>query len=101
MWTPQQLLDIAFYHAPLFAPGATFNYSDTNFFLAAYVVETVTGHSFDRELRTRILTPAAPAGTDLPTTAEIWGSHAHGYFGRRPARSTSPTCTRGPGRPAD
>ena len=62
VWTPQQLLDIAFEHAPLFAPGATFNYSDTNFFLAAYVVEEVTGHSFDRELRSRILQPAAPAG---------------------------------------
>jgi D-alanyl-D-alanine carboxypeptidase len=81
VWTPQQLLDIAFSHEPLFAPGATFNYSDTNFFLAAYVVEKVTGHSFDRELHKRILTPLHLRATDLPTTTEIWGSHAHGYFG--------------------
>jgi D-alanyl-D-alanine carboxypeptidase len=87
VWTPQQLLDIAFEHAPLFEPGARFNYSDTNFFLAAYIVEAVTGHSFDFELRTRILRPLRLRGTDLPTTADIWGPHAHGYivFGDPPA----------------
>ncbi len=80
VWTPQQLLDIAFEHEPLFEPGAAFHYSDTNFFLAAYVVEAVTGHSFDRELRTRILRPLHLRHTDLPVTTEIWGPHAHGYF---------------------
>ena len=80
VWTPQQLLDIAFEHEPLFAPGAAFNYSDTNFFLAAYVVEAVTGRTFDHALRTRILRPLRLRHTDLPVTAEFWGSHAHGYF---------------------
>jgi D-alanyl-D-alanine carboxypeptidase len=80
VWTPQQLLDIAFEHEPLFPPGTRFNYSDTNFFLAAYVVEAVTGHSFDRELRNRILRPLRLGHTDLPVTSEFWGSHAHGYF---------------------
>lgn len=80
VWTPAQLLDIAFEHAPLFPPGTRFNYSDTNFFLAAYVVEAVTGHSFDHELRARILRPLGLRGTELPTTPEISGRHAHGYF---------------------
>lgn len=80
VWTPRQLLDIAFEHEPLFAPGTAFNYSDTNFFLAAYVVEAVTGHTFDHELRTRILRPLRLRHTDLPVTTGIWGSHAHGYF---------------------
>ena len=87
VWTPQQLLDIAFDHEPLFKPGTRFNYSDTNFFLAAYIVEAVTGHSFDSQLRSRILRPLRLHGTDLPTTADIWGRHAHGYivFGNPPA----------------
>jgi D-alanyl-D-alanine carboxypeptidase len=80
VWTPEQLLAIAFEHPPLFAPGARFHYSDTNFFLAAYIVEAVTRHSFDHELQARILRPLGLRGTDLPTTAEIWGTHAHGYF---------------------
>jgi D-alanyl-D-alanine carboxypeptidase len=80
VWTPQQLLDIAFEHEPLFPPGERFNYSDTNFFLAAYIVQAVTGHSFDHELRARILRPLGLRGTDLPTTPEIRGRHAHGYL---------------------
>ncbi|MBG0564576.1 serine hydrolase domain-containing protein [Actinoplanes aureus] len=80
VWTPQQLLDIAFEHPPLYRPGTGFNYSDTNFFLAAYIVEAVTGRSFDHELRARILRPLRLTGTDLPRTADIWGPHLHGYF---------------------
>jgi D-alanyl-D-alanine carboxypeptidase len=80
VWTPQQLLDIAFEHEPLFPPGTAFNYSDTNYFLAAYVVQAVTGRTFDHELRSRILRPLGLRHTDLPTTTAIWGSHAHGYF---------------------
>jgi D-alanyl-D-alanine carboxypeptidase len=87
VWTPQQLLDIAFEHEPLFPPGTRFNYSDTGYFLAAYVVEAVTGNSFGSELRRRVLRPLGLRGTDLPTTADIWGRHVHGYiaFGDPPA----------------
>jgi D-alanyl-D-alanine carboxypeptidase len=80
VWTPQQLLDIAFEHEPLFAPGTRYAYSDTGFFLAAYVVEAVTGHSFDHELRRRILRPLGLRDTSLPTVADIAGRHAHGYI---------------------
>jgi D-alanyl-D-alanine carboxypeptidase len=78
-WTPRQLLDIAFEHEPLFAPGTRFSYSDTGYLLAAYIVEAVTGHSFDHELRTRIIRPLGLRDTSLPTTAGITGRHAHGY----------------------
>ncbi|HEX8627340.1 MAG TPA: serine hydrolase domain-containing protein, partial [Catenuloplanes sp.] len=58
-----------------------------NYFLAAYVVQAVTGRTFDHELRTRILRPLRLRHTDLPVTAQFWGSHAHGYFvmGDQPA----------------
>jgi D-alanyl-D-alanine carboxypeptidase len=87
VWTPQALLDLAFEHEPLFAPGTRFSYSDTGYFLAAYVVEAVTGHTFDRELRNRILRPLGLRDTSLPTVPEIAGQHAHGYivFGDPPA----------------
>jgi D-alanyl-D-alanine carboxypeptidase len=80
VWTPQQLLDIAFEHEPLFAPGTRFSYSDTGYFLAAYVVEAVTGNSFDHELRSRILRPLGLRDTSLPRVATIAGRHAHGYM---------------------
>jgi D-alanyl-D-alanine carboxypeptidase len=89
VWTPAQLLDIAFEHEPLFPPGATYSYSDTNFFLAAYVVEKLTGDTFDHALRRRILVPLGLRRTDLPTTTAIWGRHAHGYieFGDPPVNT--------------
>jgi D-alanyl-D-alanine carboxypeptidase len=65
------LLDIAFEHPPLFPPGDRFSYSDSNFFLGAYIVEAVTGRSFDHELRTGIIRPLGLRGTDLLTTADI------------------------------
>jgi D-alanyl-D-alanine carboxypeptidase len=85
-WTPRQLLDIAFEHEPLFPPGTRFYYSDTSYVLAAYVVEAVTGRSFDHELRARIIRPLGLRDTSLPTTATIAGRHAHGYvlFGDPP-----------------
>jgi D-alanyl-D-alanine carboxypeptidase len=42
-------------------------------------VRAVTGHSFADELTKRILRPLGLRGTDLPTTTEISGRHAHGY----------------------
>jgi D-alanyl-D-alanine carboxypeptidase len=85
-WTPQQLLDMAFEHPPLFPPGTRFYYSDTAYLLAAYIVEVVTGHSFDYELRKRIIRPLGLRDTSLPTTVDIAGRHAHGYvvFGDPP-----------------
>jgi D-alanyl-D-alanine carboxypeptidase len=80
VWTPRQLLDIAFEHPPLFPPGTRFSYSDTGYFLAAYIVEAVTGNSFDHELRRRIIRPLGLRDTSLPTVAEMTGRHAHGYF---------------------
>ncbi|WP_250032822.1 serine hydrolase domain-containing protein [Paractinoplanes maris] len=87
VWTPPQLLAIAFEHPPLFPPGTRFSYADTGYFLLAYIVEAVTGHAFGDELRRRILRPLGLRGTDLPTVDAIAGRHAHGYivFGDPPA----------------
>jgi D-alanyl-D-alanine carboxypeptidase len=80
VWTPQQLLDMAFEHEPVFPPGTAFQYSDTAYLLAAYVVEAVTGNTFDHELRHRLLRPLGLRGTSLPTVSAITGRHAHGYI---------------------
>jgi D-alanyl-D-alanine carboxypeptidase len=79
VWTPQALLDIAFEHPPLFPPGTRFSYSNTGYFLLAYIVDAVTGNPFGDELRRRVLRPLGLRGTDLPTTTAITGRHAHGY----------------------
>ncbi|MEV6578168.1 serine hydrolase domain-containing protein [Streptomyces sp. NPDC051582] len=42
-YTPRQLLDIAFSHPPTFAPGAKWQYSNTNLVLLGLLVEKVSG----------------------------------------------------------
>ena len=54
-WTPQELLDIAFSHPVNFAPGAQYDYSNTNIILLGLVIEQLTGMTAVAGLR----------GTDL------------------------------------
>jgi D-alanyl-D-alanine carboxypeptidase len=65
VWTPQELLAYAdgAKHAPYFAPGEGYAYSNTNYILIGLIVEQVTGHTFGTELRSRILKPLALGDT--------------------------------------
>jgi D-alanyl-D-alanine carboxypeptidase len=80
VWTPRELLAIAFSHPPLFAPGTRFAYSDTGYFVAGLIVEKLTGHRLADEVRDRILVPLGLRDTSLPSTPKIAGPHAHGYY---------------------
>jgi D-alanyl-D-alanine carboxypeptidase len=72
-FTPVQLVAMALAHEPYFAPGAGWNYSNTNYVLIGQIIQKVTGRTWDREVRDRILRPLglrhtfAPGhSTDLP-----------------------------------
>ncbi|MEV6548087.1 serine hydrolase domain-containing protein [Streptomyces sp. NPDC051597] len=67
-YTPRQLTDIAMKHAPDFAPGASWHYSNTNFILAGMVIEKATGHSYATEIERRVLGPLGLRATSLPGT---------------------------------
>jgi D-alanyl-D-alanine carboxypeptidase len=41
-WTPQEIIDLAIPGSPVFAPGAEYDYSNTNTILLGMVVEAVT-----------------------------------------------------------
>jgi D-alanyl-D-alanine carboxypeptidase len=65
---------------PLFAPGAKYNYSNTNWFLLGLIVEKVTHHTIETEIHNRLLAPVGLSQTSFPTTD--WGMpapYAHGY----------------------
>lgn len=53
-WTPRELVQIALSHPPLFAPGAEWSYSNTNYILAGLIVKAVTGNEWDYEVAKRI-----------------------------------------------
>ncbi|MFD7479919.1 serine hydrolase [Streptomyces sp. NPDC059837] len=82
---------IAMTHKPLFTPGASWSYSNTNYVLAGMVIEKVTGHSYASEIRRRIIEPLGLCATSVPgmrTTLPRPGSHAYSKLVRT---TTGPT----------
>ncbi|MFY9739905.1 MAG: serine hydrolase domain-containing protein [Candidatus Cybelea sp.] len=78
--TPKQWVATAAKEPPLFAPGAKYNYSNTNWFLLGLVIEKVTHDTIQNEIHRRILAPMSLIHTSFPTTN--WGMpspYAHGY----------------------
>ncbi|MFD7966432.1 serine hydrolase domain-containing protein [Streptomyces zaomyceticus] len=67
-WTPRQLVDIAMTHAPDFAPGTGWNYSNTNYVLAGMVIEKVTGRPYGKAVENRIIKPLKLRATSVPGT---------------------------------
>jgi len=57
-YTPVQGVDY-FKDAPLnFNPGSKFEYSNSNFFLLGYIIEQVTGQSYDSYIKAHLFKPA-------------------------------------------
>ncbi|HEY4459503.1 MAG TPA: serine hydrolase domain-containing protein [Pseudonocardiaceae bacterium] len=79
--TPQQLVDLAIANKPTSAPGAAFNYSNTNYVLAGMVIKAVTGNDPATEIQNRIITPLGLHDTTFPTTdPNMPANHLDGYF---------------------
>ncbi|WP_405894329.1 beta-lactamase family protein [Streptomyces sp. NBC_00104] len=65
-YTSRQRVAFAMTHPPVFEPGARWEYSNTNYILAGMVIEAVTGRTWDREVRDRILRPLGLTRTFNP-----------------------------------
>ena len=81
-YTPRQLVALAMQHRPLFAPGTSASYSNTNYVLLGMIISQVTGRSWAQEVNARIIRPLGLRHTIIPGTSPlIPGSHADGYSG--------------------
>lgn len=89
-WSPRELVAIATAHEPLFAPGTSWAYSNTNYVLLGLAVEAATGRPLADELQTRVFDRLALRSTSYPTGAAIPGRYAHGYVVSRPPLPTPP-----------
>jgi D-alanyl-D-alanine carboxypeptidase len=78
-WKPRELLSYSFSEPPLFAPGAGFNYSNTNFVLLGLLVEKVSGESLANYVAGNILGPLHMDESVFPTNAAFPKPHADGY----------------------
>lgn len=64
---------------PYFAPGAQWNYSNTNTILLGMIVESVTGNTLGAELLNNVATPAGLQNTFFPLTPDMPAPFNHGY----------------------
>ena len=80
-WTPDELLSIAFAHPVNFAPGAQYDYSNTNIVLLGLVIEELTGMSASDAFQQRIFEPLGMKETllPMPSDSSIPSPHAQGY----------------------
>ena len=88
---PEELLAIAMKNRPYFEPGASFAYSNTNYLLAARVIEKATGNDYGDEIDRRIIAPLHLTSTSVPTTRVTLprpGSRAYSKLART---DTGPT----------
>ncbi|MCZ2849934.1 serine hydrolase domain-containing protein [Modestobacter sp. VKM Ac-2978] len=83
---PHQLLDVALPRPALFAPGTSWEYSNTNYVLAGLLVQEVTGRPIAEEITTRVTEPLGLTDTYWPHEGEqeLRADHPHGYYRTTP-----------------
>lgn len=57
-WTRDELLQLVRSKGPQSEPGASFRYNNTNYMILGWIIEDVTGLTYDEALRQRLLVPA-------------------------------------------
>ena len=68
VWTPDELLAIAFAHPPNFPPGTAFEYNNTNYALLGLIAERVDGKPLARAMQDRLFGPLGLKQTALPAS---------------------------------
>ena len=81
IWKVSALLDLAAAKKPLFAPGARYAYSNTEYTLLGLVIEHAAGRSWRQEVTDRVIRPLGLGATVLPAPGNraAMGPYAHGY----------------------
>ena len=82
VWTPAELLAIAFAHPPNFPPGTKYEYNNTNYALLGLVVEKVDGKPLAKAMQDRLFGPLGLQHTLLPasTVNTLPEPYSHGYL---------------------
>ena len=82
VWTPAELLAIAFAHPPNFPPGKEYEYNNTNYALLGLVAEKVDGKPLAQIMHDRLFAPHNMQDSELPssTVNTILEPYSHGYL---------------------
>lgn len=85
-WTNQELIDIGLSTPRLFAPGANWDYSHTNFVILGEALEKIGGKPLDHLMQEQVLGPMGLRNTVQSTTPAIPEPALHSFSSeRRPA----------------
>jgi D-alanyl-D-alanine carboxypeptidase len=82
VWTPDELLAIAFAHPPNFPPGTAYEYCNTNYVLLGLVAEQVDRRPLSQSMQERLFGPLAMQHTVLPPSNvnTLPEPYSHGYL---------------------
>jgi D-alanyl-D-alanine carboxypeptidase len=82
VWTPQELLAMAFAHPPNFPPGTDFEYNNTYYALLGLIAEKVDGRPLATAMQKRLFEPLGLQNTVLPASISnsISEPYSHGYL---------------------
>jgi len=78
-WTHEEVIDVARAQPLAFVPGTMQQYSNTNYYLLGMIIESVTGHPYEVEVRSRLLAPLDLHGTYVAGVESPIGTLARGY----------------------
>lgn len=84
-FTPRETLAYGFKHRNTFAPGAQFQYCNSNLVLLGLVIEKVGGQRLADFIHERVLGPAHLHHTLFPRGAKFPPPHPHGYTDQTPS----------------
>lgn len=93
-WTPRQLLAYSFSQPLTFAPGTSYQYSNTNTVLLGLVVQKVSHQSLPVYIKRHILEPLRLTHTSFPAGAAFPSPHPQGYTTFTPECVMAGQCTR-------
>ncbi|MDF2998153.1 MAG: penicillin-binding protein beta-lactamase class [Xanthobacteraceae bacterium] len=82
VWTAGEVLAMAFKRPPEFAPGAAYEYNNTNYYLLGLVAQKIDGMPLAAVFQKRLFGPLGMSNTALPpsTSNAIPEPYAHGYL---------------------
>ncbi|MDR7280901.1 serine hydrolase domain-containing protein [Catenuloplanes atrovinosus] len=80
-YRPEELVALALSKPARFAPGTDWSYSNTNYTVAALLIERLTGDTYGNQLARRILRPLGLRDTVLAgEITDLPDPYAHGYY---------------------
>src|SRR5260370_18253337 len=82
VWSPAEVLAIAFKHPPYFPPGTAFHYSNANYALLGLIAEKIEGKPLASCFQDRLFGPLGLKDTLLPasTSNTLPDPYSHGYL---------------------